>query len=962
MLELRSTGMGEHETQYKTKGEINGNSFTIVDLHAVCAKGDAPGSGGQGIAGVEGEKGVKLERLPFSIRVLLENVLRHYDGKFFETQHIEALLNWERRQGQVEIPFLPSRILMQDFTGVPAVVDIASLRSEMERKGKPADTIEPLIPVDVVIDHSVQVDNYGTRRALRANVGKEYERNSERYRLLKWAQSGFNDFSVLPPGMGICHQVNLEYLSSVVTARDGYLFPDTLVGTDSHTPMVNGMGVLGWGVGGIEAEAAMLGQPLYFTLPEVIGVQLRGELPVGTTTTDLVLYITESLRAEGVVGKFVEFYGEAVSKLGVPDRATISNMSPEFGCTVTYFPIDQRTLEYLQLTGRSAEQVQLVEEYAKKNHLWRRGTEQISYTKAIQLDLGNVQPAVAGPTRPQDRITLSDLKYRVTNLFKTTANVSHSVSETASKSRSADTVGPPTSRRPEDEGQQQPGVTNRVNIHTAEDGLERVRDGSVVIAAISSCTNTSNPEVMVAAGLLAKRAVELGLKVPGWVKTSLAPGSRVVTDYLRLTALLPYLEALGFHVVGYGCTTCIGNSGDLPPRIDAEVKRRKLQVASVLSGNRNFEARIHPDVTMNFLASPPLVVAYALAGRANIDITKEPVGFDPNGEPVYLHELWPSSAEVQELLQAVISPELFRQSYAGIYYGDELWQKLAAPQGVSYAWDKSSTYIRETPFFKNLSREPSKPKSIEGARALLLLGDSVTTDHISPAGKFSADSPAGGYLREQGVSEADFNTYGSRRGNHEVMMRGTFANVRLKNFMVDRRGGYTLLLPTEGGSNPQELTVWDASREYRRRKVPLIVLAGREYGSGSSRDWAAKGTALLGVQAVIAESFERIHRSNLIGMGVLPLQFKPGESWHSLGLSGLEEFTIEGVEANLQPGTSLKVTARQIQHLGQTGSENGVLIEFKVLCCLYSKVEAEYWRHGGVLHYVLRRYASNSQV
>jgi len=525
---------------------------------------------------------------------------------------------------------------------------------------------------------------------------------------------------------------------------------------------------------------------------------------------------------------------------------------------------------------------------------------------------------------------------------------------------SADPDAPPTSRRPEDEGQQLPGVADRVNIHTTEDGLERVRDGSVVIAAISSCTNTSNPEVMVAAGLLAKRAVELGLKVPGWVKTSLAPGSRVVTDYLRLTALLPYLEALGFHVVGYGCTTCIGNSGDLPPRIDAEVKRRRLQVASVLSGNRNFEARIHPDVSMNFLSSPPLVVAYALAGRADIDITKEPVGFDPNGEPVYLPELWPSPAEVQELLQAVISPELFRQSYAGVYSGDELWQQLAAPQGISYAWDEDSTYIREAPFFRSLSQEPSKPKSVEGARALLLLGDSVTTDHISPAGKFSVESSAGRYLREKGVAEADFNTYGSRRGNHEVMMRGTFANVKLKNFLVDRRGGYTLLLPTEPGPDPRELTVWEASLEYRRHETPLIVLAGREYGSGSSRDWAAKGTALLGVQAVIAESFERIHRSNLIGMGVLPLQFKPGESWHSLGLSGLEAYTIKGIDAELQPGASLKVTARHFPGSGQAGAKSGGMIEFEVLCRLDSKVETEYWRHGGVLHYVLRRYASNS--
>ncbi|MFW6360252.1 MAG: aconitate hydratase AcnA [Spirochaetota bacterium] len=896
------------------------------------------------------KKGMPVTELPFSIRILLENILRNHDGRFFTDRHIKVAADWQRQQGQVDVPFLPARVLMQDFTGVPAVVDIASLRSEMERRGLDAEKIQPLLPVDVVIDHSVQVDYYGTTRALRANVRREYQRNSERYRLLKWAQSAFSDFSVLPPGMGICHQVNLEYLAGVVSERGGTLLPDTLVGTDSHTPMVNGAGVLGWGVGGIEAEAAMLGQPIYFTLPEVIGVHLEGALRPGTTTTDLVLYITETLRKEGVVGKFVEFSGEAVSKLGVPDRATLSNMSPEFGCTVTYFPIDQRSIEYLELTGRSAEQIEIVEKYAKANLLWRSGSERIQFSKLIKIDLNEVQPAVAGPKRPQDRIVLPQLKQRVAELLAGDTDESDESdgSAEAAAAKSVSVAESAASRRPEDEGWQIPPGDKKVNIHTTESDLERIKDGSVVIAAITSCTNTSNPEVMVAAGLLARRAVEYGLRVPDWVKTSLAPGSRVVSDYLRLTALLPYLEALGFHVVGYGCTTCIGNSGDLPPRIDAEVKRRDLQVASVLSGNRNFEARIHPDVKMNFLASPPLVVAYALAGRVDIDITREPVGYDPNGEPVYLHELWPAPDEIRKLVQTVVVPKLFNQSYAGLYAGDELWQRLDSPEGSAYAWDPDSNYIREAPFFEDLPIEPAAPAPIKAARALLLLGDSVTTDHISPAGKFSVDSPAGRFLSERGVDEAQFNTYGSRRGNHEVMIRGTFANVRLKNYMVEQAGGFTLLLPGE-----EEVTVYEAAQEYQRRGVPLVVLAGKEYGCGSSRDWAAKGAALLGVRAVVAESFERIHRSNLIGMGVLPLQFAKGVSWRTLGLDGREEYTIEGVEEGLSPGQRLQVKAAHTRPGGEDDS-----INFELQCRLDSQVEVEYWRHGGVLNYVLRRYAS----
>ena len=868
----------------------------------------------------------KVHRLPFSIRILLENVRRNYDGRLYTDEHLRALEQWAEYQGKVDVPFMPTRILMQDFTGVPAVVDIASLRSEATRRGKPAETIQPRIPVDVIIDHSVQVDHYGSTRAYDKNVELEYERNAERYRLLKWAEGAFEGFSVLAPGMGICHQVNLEYLGEVVHDDGVRLYPDSLVGTDSHTPMINGLGILGWGVGGIEAEAAMLRRPLYFTLPEVIGVRLRGSLRPGVTTTDLVLTITELLRREQVVGKFVEFFGEGVKRLGVPDRATIANMSPEYGCTVTYFPIDERTVEYLRATGRDESHIEKVESYARERLLWNSGNDQIDYTRVVDVDLGEIRPSVAGPSRPQDRIELDQLSLKVGEL-------------TGVEPRSA-------GRGPgEDESELTDG---------------KLSDGDLVIAAITSCTNTSNPDVMLAAGLLAKRAVEFGIRPNPHVKTSLAPGSPVVTRYLERAGLLPYLQALGFHVVGYGCTTCIGNSGDLSRPIAEEIARKGLNVAAVLSGNRNFEARIHPEVKLNFLASPPLVVAFALAGRVDIDMTGDPLGRDPNGGPVYLQDVWPSGEEISRLKQEVLDPELFRASYAALFDGDDRWKGLDAPGGEVYEWNTESTYIREVPFFYGLPETPDLPADIRGARALLLLGDSVTTDHISPAGKFGADSPAGRYLRSLGVHPEQFNTYGSRRGNHEVMMRGTFANVRLSNRLASRPGGFTRYMPpAEGsgvdrnagtGARGEELTIWEAARRYAADGVPLVILAGKEYGSGSSRDWAAKGTALLGVKAVIAESFERIHRSNLVGMGVLPLQFMEGESVQTLELTGEELFSIEGLGGQIKPGAPLTVRAGVAP--GKALSER----TFEVKARLDSSVEIDYWRHGGVLQYVLRQY------
>ncbi len=846
----------------------------------------------------------RLERLPFTIRILLENSLRGYDGSRIRKEHAEVLRDWQPERGKGEAAYMPSRILMQDFTGVPAIVDITSLAAEAERRGVAPGEMHPRIPVDCVIDHSVQVDSFGTEGSLEENIALEYRRNRERYRLLKWADQAFDTLSVLAPGMGICHQVNLESLAAVVNTDEEWVFPDTLVGTDSHTPMVGGIGVLGWGVGGIEAEAAMLGMPLYFPVPEVLGVRLLGELRPGVTATDLVLHLTSVLRSKGVVGTFLEFGGPGLDSLKVPDRATIANMSPEFGCTVSYFPIDQKTVEYLHLTGRSGEQTELVEAYARANALWRENEERIAYSDMLEIDLGAVEPALAGPSRPQDHIPLSVVAPRVREQLSGTEKRDGSAAA-AERERPSESLPP----------------------------------AAVVIAALTSCTNTSNPEVMIAAGILARNAVKRGLHTREWVKTSLAPGSKVVTEYLRRAGLLPYLEALGFHVAGYGCTTCIGNSGDLPERVKAEVERGAA-VASVLSGNRNFEARIHPQVAFNYLASPPLVVAYALAGSMTVDVTVDRVGVDPNGQKVYLQDLWPDKREIEELVASTVEPHMFRSVYDHLYQGDLWWRKLEAPRGERYSWDPNSQYIREAPFFIDLPVQPAPPAELKEARALLVLGHSVTTDHISPASRFAADSPAGAYLLQQGVSEEEFNTYGARRGNHEVMARGTFANVRLQNHLASRRGGYTLLLP-----DGREMTVWEAAKEYHRREVPLIILAGEEYGSGSSRDWAAKGTRLLGVRAVIAESFERIHRSNLVGMGILPLQFMSGEGWKYLGLTGRESYDIPGIDGALAPGSSLTVRAE---------NSAGRVVTFTVRVRLDTDIEAEYYRHGGVLQYVLR--------
>ncbi len=882
-------------------------------------------------------QGYRVCHLPFCLRILLENVLRSEDGFLVTEEHVLNVLSWQPRPSEREIPFKPSRVLMQDFTGVPGVVDLASLRAEAARHGVPPERINPLVPVDLVIDHSVQVDFFGTAWAYERNVEIEYQRNRERYILLKWAQQAFRNMTVLPPGMGICHQVNLEYLAQVVTARNGIAYPDTLVGTDSHTPMVNGIGVLGWGVGGIEAEAAMLGQPLVLLLPEVIGLKLIGTLPPGTTATDLVLTITEMLRRYGVVGKFVEVFGPGVDSLTVPDRATIANMSPEFGCTVTYFPVDKQTLEYLHLTARPPELLERVERYCKENLLWREGEDSVLYTDVLTLDLSTVEPTLAGPRRPHDRVALRAAKSAVIDTLERQYNRAYLPPEQRWEHLSLPTPQEATTQAVATEVRP---LLRTVPIRT--NGMEfLLSDAAVVIAAITSCTNTSNPTVMLAAGLLAQKAVRLGLRVKPWVKTSLAPGSRVVTRYLERSGLLTALEALGFHVVGYGCTTCIGNSGQLPKPIAQAITENDLVVAAVLSGNRNFEARIHPQVRMNFLASPPLVVAYALAGRMDIDLLTEPLGTDPNGSPVYLRDLWPSQEEIRFAMERVLLPEDFRDEYARAYAGDRFWKELEAPTGELFQWDPNSTYIREAPFFQNLPLHPQEPEDILGARVLLLLGDTITTDHISPAGSISPFSPAGRWLIEHGVDPIDFNSYGARRGNHEVMVRGTFANIRLRNALARREGGWTRHLPSG-----EELTVYEAAMRYRSEGIPLIVIAGKEYGSGSSRDWAAKGTALLGIRAVLAESFERIHRSNLVGMGVLPLQFLPGDSAQSLGLDGTEVYDIVGIREGLVPQKRLRVRARK---------SDGSLREFEVIARLDVPAEVEYYRHGGVLHYVLRR-------
>jgi aconitate hydratase len=877
-----------------------------------------------------------VARLPYTLRILLENVLRN--GSDAE---VEAVAGWVAAdEPSHEISFAPARVLLQDFTGVPCVVDLAAMRDAMRDQGGDPDKINPLIPVELVIDHSVQVDEFASRLAIGRNVELEFERNRERYAFLRWGQGAFDNFSVVPPNTGICHQVNLEYLARVVESRDGVAFPDTLVGTDSHTTMVNGLGVLGWGVGGIEAEAAMLGESLSMLVPQVVGFKLSGALPEGATATDLVLTVTEILRKVGVVGKFVEYFGAGVSSLALADRATLGNMSPEYGATCGFFPVDDVTLQYLRLTGRPEERVALVEAYCKENMLWHEPDEHPTYSQVVELDLADVEPSLAGPRRPQDRVPLSSAKQAFVEALDTFgvayANGSHdkAVEDTFPASDPTTEQQPGGAPEPVADRATEHGATlTRTSVKVAGEDYA-LEHGSVVIAAITSCTNTSNPSVMIGAGLLAKKAVELGLKRKPWVKSSLAPGSKVVTEYYRRSGLDTFLDELGFNVVGYGCTTCIGNSGPLPAPISEAVSEGDLVVCAVLSGNRNFEARIHGEVKANYLASPPLVVAYALAGRMDIDLLNEPLGEGDDG-PVYLSDVWPSPAEIGETIAASVNGEMYRSTYGDVYTGDERWRALETPSGNLYEWEPSSTYVRQPPYFAGMPPEPAPVEDIHGARCLVSLGDSVTTDHISPAGAIRPDSPAGSYLLEHGVERRAFNSYGARRGNHEVMVRGTFANVRLRNLLVPgAEGTWTMHLP-----DGDEMTIYDAAERYRADGVPTIVLAGKEYGTGSSRDWAAKGPQLLGVQAVIAESFERIHRSNLLMMGVLPLQFRDGETRESLGLTGREEFAIVGIEN----GEAEEVTVRA------DGKE------FRARVRLDTPREREYVRHGGILPFVLRR-------
>ena len=881
--------MSKNSFNAKTTLEAAGTSYEIFD-----------------ITGLEGS-----QTLPFSLKILLENLLRTEDGANITAEQIRALANWDpNSEPDTEIQFTPARVIMQDFTGVPCVVDLATMREAIADLGGDPTRVNPLAPAELVIDHSVIADVFGTKTSFEENTDIEYQRNRERYRFLRWGQTAFDEFKVVPPGTGIVHQVNIEYLARVVMTRtvEGTLraYPDTVVGTDSHTTMVNGLGVLGWGVGGIEAEAALLGQPVSMLIPRVVGFKLNGELPVGTTATDLVLTITEMLRKHGVVGKFVEFFGPGVSALPMANRATIGNMSPEYGSTCAIFPIDEETLRYLALTGRTADQLELVEKYAKRNGLWHDPSHQPRFSESLELDLSTVVPSIAGPKRPQDRISLSNAK-------------------TAYEKIAPTYFGDKTKSEP-------------VAVHVNGTATS-VTNGAVVIASITSCTNTSNPSVMIGAALLAKKAVEKGLRSKPWVKTTLAPGSKVVTDYYDRSGLTPYMEQLGFNLVGYGCVTCIGNSGPLPLEISKAVNENDLAVTAVLSGNRNFEGRISPDVKMNYLASPPLVVAYALAGSMNHDFDTDALGTDQSGAPVYLRDIWPTTEEIEAVVGASISSEMFTKDYASVFEGDLRWKSLETPTGKTFEWDEQSTYVRKPPYFDGMPRHPKPVTDISGARVLAILGDSVTTDHISPAGNIKADSPAGKYLAEHGIERVDFNSYGSRRGNHEVMIRGTFANIRLKNLLLDGvEGGFTRNFLNGG----EQTSIYEASTAYMSAGIPLVILAGKEYGSGSSRDWAAKGTALLGVRAVIAESFERIHRSNLIGMGVLPLQFLPGENASSLGLTGDEVFDISGIAALNDGGTPKRVTVKA----GEKSFQAQVRID--------TPGEADYFRHGGIMQYVLR--------
>ena len=899
-------------------------------------------------------------RLPYSLKVLLENLLRHEDGHLVTTDQIEALAGWKPQEvSSTEVQFAPARVLMQDFTGVPCVVDLVAMRDAMTALGGDPGSINPLIPTELVIDHSVIADVFARPDAYRVNADLEFSRNKERYQLLRWAQQAFDDFQVVPPDTGICHQVNLEYLARVVFTRhtpDGLLaYPDTLVGTDSHTPMVNGLGVLGWGVGGIEAEAAMLGQPMSMLIPQVLGFKLTGSLPEGTTATDLVLTIAELLRKTGVVGKFVEFYGPGVANVPLANRATIGNMSPEYGSTCAIFPIDDETLNYLRLTGRPEHQIQLVQAYATEQGMWHDPEHEPTYSQTVELDLATVQPSIAGPKRPQDRIPLAVAPHAVGSLLAgnpQSAALQAGLDEAGAESFPAsdpiaidhdrDVDGPAAPCRC---GEAHDWPSNPVPVSLADGASAEVDHGHVVIAAITSCTNTSNPTVMIGAALLAKKAVEAGLGSKPWVKTSLAPGSRVVTDYYDRAGLTPYLDKLGFGLVGYGCTTCIGNSGPLIPAISAAVTGHDLTVCSILSGNRNFEGRIHPEVKMNFLTSPPLVIAYALTGTMLADILRDPLGHGADGTPVYLRDIWPSTQEVQAVIAECVRTEMYTRDYADVFAGDEHWRSLDVAAGQIFAWDEDSTYVRRPPYFDGMQREPAPIADITGARVLAVLGDSVTTDHISPAGAIKADSPAGAYLQEHGIVPKDFNSYGSRRGNHDVMIRGTFANVRLRNQLAPgTEGGVTRHLP-----DGQTMPIFDAAARYADDKVPLVILAGAEYGSGSSRDWAAKGTLLLGVKAVLATSFERIHRSNLIGMGVLPLQFAAADSVESLGLTGEEEYAITGLTANGQSGPlPREVTVRAT-------SADGATREFTTTVRIDTPAEAGYYRHGGILQYVLRQ-------
>ncbi|MBI3973182.1 MAG: aconitate hydratase AcnA [Chloroflexi bacterium] len=900
-----------------------------------------------------------LDRLPFTVKVLLENALRHSDGGTDYEEDIRALAAWDPRQdeGTNEFPFMPARVLLQDLTGVPAVVDLAAMRSAVARMGGDPQRINPLVPADLVIDHSVQVDTFGSALALATNVKKEYERNGERYLLLRWAQRAFQNFTVVPPSTGIVHQVNLEYLARVVQLRqvgsETYACPDTLVGTDSHTTMVNGMGVLGWGVGGIEAEAVLLGQPISLLSPIVVGFHIYGDLLEGTTATDLVLTVTQRLRKHGVVGKFVEFYGKGLSQLSVADRATLSNMAPEYGATSSIFPVDDQTMRYLHVTGRSDSHLELVERYCKEQTMFRTDeTPDPVFSETVELDLSSVEPSLSGPQLPQDRVPLSRVKRSFRVAFpkryaapeRKAAEVAEERFEWEGGSAHTAQAAEAAQAAPEEISPEDfvpTGKAVELDFHGVQ---AEVGDGSVVIAAITSCTNTSNPSVMIGAGILAKKAVERGLRPRPWVKSSLAPGSRVVTDYLREAGLLPYLEALRFHLVGYGCTTCIGNSGATlaTDEVNKAVREHGLAVAAVLSGNRNFPGRIHPLVRASYLASPPLVVAYALAGSVDVDLTKEPLGCDPSGEAVYLRDIWPTTKEVRDAMEQVIKPELFREAYSKVFQGDEQWRSLPVPEGSLYEWDESSTYVQEPPFFQNLPPEPEPLEDIVGARVLVFAGNSVSTDEISPASSIPVDSPAGQFLIERGVQPRDFNSYGARRGNHEVMVRGTFGNVRLKNFLTpEREGDWTVYLPTG-----EPMRIFDASQRYTEDGTPLIVLAGRDYGMGSSRDWAAKGPLLLGVKAVIAESYERIHRSNLVGMGILPLQFKAGQTAKSLGLTGRETFEITGIADGLEPGQEIQVRAR---------SEDGKEKTFTAIARVDSPIDVEYLRNGGILQMVLRK-------